>query len=311
MNINIEKNVDLAPQTTFKIGGKADYFVQINNSDELKEAIVFAREKEIETFILAGGSNVLISDTGFRGLVIKMNIDEIEILGNKISCSAGARLSKLVKFSIENSLTGLEWAAGIPGTVGGAIRGNAGAFSGEMKDSIEEVEILDLTDEGLEIKKIKRENFNFGYRDSLVKNNKNLVILSAIFSLKKGDKKESEILAKEIIKKRIFNQPSDFSAGSFFKNPLIKDSQIIEKFEHDKEVKMRGDKLPAGWFIEDLGLKGKKIGGAQVSEKHANFIINTGKARAEDVIILSSFLKQKVRDSFGVQLEEEVMRVGF
>lgn len=307
--MKINRDVDLSPQTTFKIGGKANYFVEVENRGDLEEATLFAQENDLEIFILGGGSNVLISDKGFQGLVIKIANSKIKSDKNKINCDAGIPLSRLVNFSIEKNLTGLEWAAGIPGTVGGAVRGNAGAFGGEIKDSVFEVEAYDLADK--EWKKIKKENLNFGYRESLIKRDKNLILFSIVFELKGGDGEESKVIVAENIKKRIAKQPSGFSAGSFFKNPTVLEADIIEKFEHDKEMKMRGDKLPAGWFIEDLGLKGKKIGGAQVSEKHANFIINTGKARAEDVIILSSFLKQKVRDTFGIQLEEEIERVGF
>ena len=309
--MKIRENIELKEKTAFRIGGRADYFVEVESKEEVIKAVEFAREKKLEIFVLAGGSNVLISDEGFRGLVIKIVNSGIIVRDNKIVCDAGLALSKLVYFSAEKDLTGLEWAAGIPGTVGGAIRGNAGAFGGEIKDSLEEVEILDLSDSELKTRKIKKDKLEFGYRESLIKRNKQLIILSAVFNLKTGDREVSKFLIAENIKKRTAKQPKGFSAGSFFKNPIVSDEKIIEKFEHDKEIKMRGDKLPVGWFIEDLGLKGKKIGGAEVSEKHANFIVNTGEARAEDVIILSSFLKQKVRDTFGIQLEEEVERVGF
>jgi len=309
MNIDIAKNVELAPQTTFKIGGKADFFASVSSKQGLNEALDFSRKNELDFFVFSGGSNILFSDKGFRGLVIKIENKKIELAGEEIYAEAGVVLSQLVKFSAENSLAGLEWAAGIPGSVGGAIRGNAGAFGGEMKDNLLEAEVFDT--EKNEFLILKNEECGFAYRESLMKRKNNLIIISARFKLKKGNQEEIQNKIKEIIAKRTQNQPSGFSAGSFFKNPIVKDEKIIEKFEHDKEIKMRGDKLPAGWFIEDLGLKGKKMGGAQVSEQHGNFIINTGEATAEDVIILSSFLKQKVRDSYGVQLEEEVCLVGF
>jgi len=311
MNIEIKENIDLSTQTTFKIGGKAKFFVEIFSKDELRQAIEFSRKKNLKFFILAGGSNVLISDKGFEGLTIKMSNKKIYLEGAEVVCEAGASLADLVNFSIENSLTGLEWAAGIPGTVGGAVRGNAGAFGGEIKDSVSEVEVLDAKTDNLEVVKLKNEECHFGYRSSLIKENNNLIVFSARFKLSKGIARESKILSEDIIKKRALKQPIGFSAGSFFKNPSTTDKSLIEKFEKDIKMKMRGDKMPAGWFIEDLGLKGKKIGGAQISEKHANFIINTGKARAEDVIILSSFLKQKVRDKYGIQLEEEISKIGF
>jgi UDP-N-acetylmuramate dehydrogenase len=312
MNIEIKKNVDLSGKTTLKIGGRANFFVTINDEYSLREAVEYARENNFKIFILAGGSNVLISDKGFDGLVIKMENSQMDIVDEtEINCGAGVNLMSLVNFSLENDLTGLEWAAGIPGTVGGAVRGNAGAFGGEIKDNLAEVKVLDLNDKDLKIKTLKRDECKFNYRSSFIKENDNLVIVSIKIKLNKNIDTDSQGLVAEIIKKRAAKQPTNPSAGSFFKNPVITDEEIIEKFEHDSETKMRGDRLPAGWFIEDLGLKGKKIGDAQVSEKHSNFIINAGKARAEDVIILSSLLKQKVRDNFGVQLEEEVSRIGF
>lgn len=311
MKIKIEKNVDLSTQNTFKIGGKASFFVLVDTMDALREAIVYSRENKLGVFVLAGGSNVLISDKGFDGLVIKIKNSNIEIADNLIECGAGVPLMKLVNFSVENNLTGLEWAAGIPGSVGGAVRGNAGAFGGEMKDCVWEVDFFDLRDEKLEIKTIGNNELKFNYRSSVIKENDSLIIWSVKIKLENNLNSKSQELVDEIIKKRNAKQPTDPSVGSFFKNPIVTDAEIIEKFEHDQETKMRGNKLPAGWFIEDLGFKGKKIGGVQVSEKHANFLINTGKAKAEDVIILSSFLKQKVRDHFGVQLEEEVSKIGF
>ena len=311
MSIEIKKNIDLAPLTTLRVGGKADFLIEARSQEELKEALEFARKNKLKIFILAGGSNVLINDEGWRGLVIRIKLDKISLEGEKIICEAGANLAKLVNFSIEQNLTGLEWAAGIPGTVGGAIRGNAGAFGGEMKDSVVKVNFIDLSKEKAELEELSGEDCQFDYRDSVFKRSGNLIIVSVELILSQGEEVKSLMMAQDFIRKRAVNQPVGFSAGSFFKNPTVTDLEIIEKFEHDQEKKIRGDRLPAGWFIQDLGLKGKKIGGAQVSEKHANFIINTGQAKAEDFIILSSFLKQKVRDSFGVQLEEEVSQIGF
>ncbi|KKP58538.1 MAG: UDP-N-acetylenolpyruvoylglucosamine reductase [Candidatus Moranbacteria bacterium GW2011_GWF1_34_10] len=311
MNIKIQKNVLLAPQTTFKIGGEAKFFIEVFNDDNIIEAVQYAKDNNLKIFILGGGSNVLISDGGFDGLVIKIKNNGIKINDCEIECDAGVSLINLVNFSVKNGLAGLEWAAGIPGTVGGAIRGNAGAFGGEMKDSLVEIKFLNIKKDPLEMEFCSNEQCKFDYRSSIIKNNTDLILVSAKFKLKKGIAYESEKVVKETINKRLEKQPTNPSAGSFFKNPRIDKQEIIEKFESDMGMKMRGGQLPAGWFIDDLGFKGKKIGGAQVSEKHANFIINAGDATAEDIIILSSFLKQKVRDTYGIQLEEEVSRIGF
>lgn len=310
--MNIQKNVPLAPYTTFKIGGEARFFTEVVNDKEIIAAVEYAQKNNLEMFILGGGSNVLISDKGFDGLVIKIKNSEIKIIDEcKIICDAGVSLMNLVNFSVDNNFTGLEWAAGIPGTVGGAVRGNAGAFGGEMKNSIEEIKILDTSKTPFKIEYCQGGECKFDYRNSIIKEKSNIILIAVKLSLEKAVNQDGAKIVTEIIAKRASKQPPNPSAGSFFKNPTITEREIIEKFEHDMEMKMQGNKLPAGWFIDDLGFKGKKIGGAQVSEKHANFIINTGKASAEDVTILSSFLKQKVRDSYGVQLEEEVSRVGF
>jgi UDP-N-acetylmuramate dehydrogenase len=311
MDINIKQNIPLAPHTTFKIGGLARFFVEVFNEKEVIWAVDYAHNNKLKVFILGGGSNTLISDNGFNGLVIKIRSADLVVNNTEIICAAGVPLIKLVKYSIKNNLTGLEWAAGIPGTAGGAVRGNAGAFGGEMGDLIEKVKVLKINNSTSEIEFYKSNECNFTYRNSIFKQNENLIILELTIKLARGVHNKSEKIMNEIIKRRTNSQPTEANAGSFFKNPTVFKDDIIEKFEHDTGKKMLKNKLPAGWLIDDLGLRSKKIGKAQVSEKHANFIINTGGAKAEDVIILSSLLKQKVRDHFGIQLEEEVSRIGF
>jgi len=308
--LNIQKNISLSKFTTFKIGGSAKFFVEVKNEDEIIETVRYAKENNLETFILSGGSNLLISDEGFSGLVIKVSNSEIEFNENEVICGAGVLLSRLVLESARNNLTGLEWAAGIPGMVGGAIVGNVGAFGGEIKDNLKEVKALDFKDNKVKI--YKNNECGFGYRNSIFKENYGKIILiTAKFKLEKGDKNDSEEKIKEVVKKRKEKQPQYPSAGSFFKNPIVKNEKIIENFEKDTSFKIQNNKIPAGWFIESVNFKGKQVGGAQVSKKHANFIVNTGNATAEDVIMLSSLIKQKVRDKFGVQLKEEIKMVGF
>ena len=204
----------------------------------------------------------------------------------------------------------MEWAAGIPGTVGGAVRGNAGAFSRTTGESVESVKVYDVLE-----KKIKSYPFaecDFAYRDSFFKRSKNLIILSARFKFSSGNKEELENKIKEIISQRISKQPHGMgSAGSFFMNPKVENEELIREFENQKKTQVRGGKLPAGWLIQEAGLKGKKIGGALISETHGDFIVNTGGATAEDVIILEGFVKQQIRDKYGVQLKSEVEHVGF
>jgi UDP-N-acetylmuramate dehydrogenase len=329
--LKIKKNVILAPYTTFRIGGPAKYFVEVENEKELLEALKYAQENNLEFFILGGGSNILVSDKGFNGIVIYNRITnyELRITENKLECGAGLQLSRAVKLVAENSLSGLEWAAGIPGTIGGAIRGNAGAFGSAIADSIESVKAIEISNSPnylisdqipspksqipnkFKILNYKKSDCKFSYRNSIFKQNQNLIILSCVLKLQKANKGEIMAEINENIRKRLEKQPKELSVGSFFKNPLIEDKELIKKFELDQELKCKDNKIPAGWLIRQAGLSGKKIGGAMVSEKHANFIVNAGDATAEDVIMLVSLIKQQVRDKFGIELNEEVQYVGF
>ena len=315
MNINIQKNIPLAPLTTLKIGGPAKYFTKISSEKELIEAIQYAKKNKLEVFVLGGGSNILINDDGFNGLVIKNKSQEstIKILNQQLTVLveswSGNSLAQLVKFSIKNSLTGLEWAAGIPGSVGGALRGNAGAYDNQIADNVEKIKTIDRLNG--EIKIFKNKDCNFEYRNSIFKQKPNLIILSCVLKLNKSNKDEIEKKVKKIIQKRNDKLPKGFNAGSFFQNPVVNDQKLITQFEHDSQTQCHNNKIPAGWLIDEVGLRGKKIGGVAISKKHANFIINKGNAKAQEVIMLSSLIKTKVRDKLGVQLKEEVQYIGF
>lgn len=308
--LNIQKNIPLAKYTTFRIGGPAKYYAEVKTLEELKEALEYAKKNNLEFFVMGGGSNLLVSDKGFNGLAIKIKLNDIKIEGEKVEVGAGVFLAKVVRDSAENNLSGMEWASGIPGTLGGAVRGNAGAYGGETKDVLESVNVLDT--EKMEIKICSNSECDFKYRHSLFKNSPKLIIISAVLKLYKGDKEKIQKKMQEIIMGRIKKLPQSApSAGSFFINPVVNNEKLIKEFEEEKGVKSKEGKLPAGWLIEKAGLKGKKMGGAVVNEMQTNYILNTGQATAEDVIILSSFIKQKVRDKFGVELKEEVQLVGF
>ncbi len=307
--LKIEKNIPLAPRTTFRIGGPAKFFAETGSEEELLEALKYANDEKLQFFILGGGSNILVSDEGFSGLAIKIKNSKFDIKDSFIEAGAGVFLAKAVKESINRGLSGLEWAAGIPGTIGGATRGNAGAYGGDMGGIVESARVLDS--DKLRIRKYNLSECRFGYRDSIFKHKKNLIILSVMLGLRKGKREESEKKFKEIIAKRISKQPDEPSAGSFFVNPAVGNPTLIKKFEEERGVKSKNKKIPAGWLIDEADLSGRKIGGAMVSEIHSNFIVNTGGARAEDVIMLTSFIKQQVRDKFGVELREEVQYIGF
>jgi len=308
--INIQENILLAKYTTFRIGGPAKYFVEASSKAELMKALEYAKKNNLEFFVMGGGSNLLVSDKGFNGLAIKIKLNDIKIEEEKMEIGAGVFLAKVVRDSIEAGLAGMEWASGIPGTLGGAIRGNAGAYGGETKDVLESVRVLDT--ENMETKIYTKSECNFRYRHSMFKDNSKLIIVSAVLKLQKGNKEEIQKKMQEIISERIKKLPQGApSAGSFFINPIVQNENLIKEFEEEKNAKSKDGKLPAGWLIEKTDLKGKKIGGAIVNETQANYILNTGNATAEDVIILSSFVKQQVRDKFGVELKEEVQFVGF
>ncbi|KPJ71606.1 hypothetical protein AMJ50_01180 [Parcubacteria bacterium DG_74_3] len=285
----IQKNVLLKNYTTFKIGGKTNYFYIAKSKKELIFAVKMAKKFRLSFFILGKGSKLLVSDEGFKGLVIKLEKVNCKLENEKIYAEAGVSLNRLVKMATENNLTGLEWAAGIPGTVGGAIRGNAGAFGSSIKDIVEKVEVYDVRNDKVKI--LKNKDCQFGYRESTFKKNPHLIILSSQFHLKGGDKKKITEKIKENLNYRKQRQPLEFpSAGSVFKNPP-------------------GDS--AGELIEKCGLRGKQIGKIKISEKHANFIINLGNGRAGDVKKLIELIKKEVKKKFAIELEEEIQYLGF
>ena len=305
----IKKNVSLRNFTTFKIGGRAKYFLLAKNEEELIKGIDFAKKKKLPFFILGGGSNLLISDKGYNGLVIKIVNSKYKILGNKIHTEAGVPLSLIVNNAIKQGLTGLEWAVGIPGTIGGAIRGNAGVSEASIADIVKKVIVLEKE----KINKYKNKDCKWGYRESIFKKKKNLIILFIEIQLKKGNKKKIQEKIKKYLNYRKANQPLNFfSAGSIFKNKRlkIKDKKLLKEFPELKEFNKKGI-IPSGYLVEKLGLKGEKIGKVQISKKHANFIINKGGGRASDVLKLIKLIKDKVKKKFKIKLEEEIQFLGF
>ena len=325
MSVEIRKKVPLAPYTTFKIGGPAEFFAEIKDKNDLLDSFKWAKENSQNIFILGGGSNLLISDRGISGLVLFFKKNDYKILDKtsekkigdkvKVSADAGVMLSGLALKLAENELSGLEWSVGIPrATVGGSVRGNAGAFGVTMGDLVYEVEVFDLNKE--EFKTFHFQDCQFAYRESVFKKDKKYLIWSVVLKMEKKNKVEIKKKIEKSIQHRKNGYPKFPSAGSVFKNT----AQIETVRKYNPEVAREAEEsgavnenriIPSGFLIERFGLKGKKIGGAKVSEQHANFIINTGNATAENVIILMSLIKQKIRDNYGVQLEEEIELVGF
>lgn len=315
----VKENVSLAEHTTFKIGGPARYFFVAESKENLIKAVKAAKDLSIPFFILAGGSNVLFSDKGFNGLIIKFQMQpygesacgrpaNFKFQKNEIYVGAGVKLDTLANLAKENCLTGIEWAAGIPGcTVGGAVFGNAQAFGRRISDSVKKIEALDIRT--LEIKEFSKEECCFSLKSSIFKTDKNLIILSVILELKKGDKEEIENKIKEHLNYRKEKHPMDFpSAGSVFINREIKieDPELLREFPELNEFN-RKNFIPSSFLIEKCGLKGKRIGNAQISEKHAGFIVNLGGAKSEDVLKLIELAKKKVKEKFKIELKEEII----
>jgi UDP-N-acetylmuramate dehydrogenase len=308
----IQKNISLAPLSTFKIGGDSEFYVEISEKDDLEDAVCWAENNGKKVHIIGGASNLLINDKGVSGLVIKISNKSLMQKDCKIIAGAGSNLSSMVLASCNAGLKGLEWAAGIPGTVGGAVRGNAGAYGGSMREVIDKVEIYDTEKRGFI--ELNGDECGFKYRTSIFAQNPDLIIWQVHFLFAHGDKQELEACMRDIILKRKDRIPREPSPGSVFKNLHLdyvsENNPELAKLA-EKEGKIKGDKIPAAWVIEHSGLAGKRIGGAMISEKHANFIINAGNATAEDVIMLISLIKQKVRIKFKLQLQEEIGYLGF
>jgi len=306
----IKQNVSLAPFTTFRIGGNADYYAEAAGALELAEAFEYADAHHLPTFILGGGSNVLFADKGFHGLVIGMTDGGIHVFGETVMAGAGMPLFDAVWVAKDSNLAGIENLAGIPGTIGGAVRGNAGAFGVEMADVVVAVKVF-VKSTGM-VKEFKNSDCGFAYRESIFKKNPDLIILSVELRLSQGEKATLERIIKETMVKREAKHAQDAKcAGSFFINPVVQDETLIAEFRKDSKSELHGGRLPAGWLIDHVGLRGKCVGGAMVSNQHPNYIVNDGTATAEDVVMLASLIKQRVRDDLGVQLKEEVQFVGF
>lgn len=305
--MNLQKNVPLSKFGSYKIGGPASSLLEIKSIEDLKTD--FSRFKKI--FILGGGTNVLISDEGFDGLVLLNRIPGIEQDHELLKIGAGVMIDELLTFCIKNSLSGLEWAGGLPGTIGGAVRGNAGAFGGEIKDNFYEVESYNIRTRKL----IRRNNKQclFAYRSSIFKHSNDMyhhseIITKVVLKLTKGESSEIEKLIKEKIDYRNLKHPMEYpNIGSTFKNiPLEK---ITEEQKQEFKDFIKNDPfplVPTTKLLALSGLKGKREGDAQISEKHPNFIVNLGKAKSEDVLRLIELSKKTVKGKWKIDLEEEI-----
>ena len=285
---NVKLQEPMSKHTTFRIGGPADFYLCPHSTKEVQQTVQICKEENLPYFILGNGSNLLVSDKGYRGVIIQLwkNFSDISVKDCCITAKAGALLSKVAAEALEEGLTGMEFASGIPGTIGGAVFMNAGAYGGEMKDIIKEVKVLD--DQG-EVRVLSNEEMKLGYRTSIVKE-KGYTVLSAVLQLKKGEVSVIRETMEDLKNRRTSKQPLDMpSAGSTFKSP---------------------EGYFAGKLIMDSGLRGFSVGGAQVSEKHCGFVVNKGGATAEDVTALIREVQRRVKEKFGVELETEVRVLG-
>lgn len=307
------KNVPLKKYSNYKIGGAASYFHEFRSREDLIAALSeFAIiSPKGRVFVLGKGTNVLFSDNGFDGLVLKNNFKFIQRDGSIVSVGSGTLMEDLVTFCCRNSLSGLEWAGGLPGTVGGAVRGNAGAFLGETADNIYQVESLNL--KNLKIVNRNKKDCLFGYRQSVFKNEegKNEIILLVRFKLKKGDSAEIKSATQKKIDHRIDRHPLDLpNIGSTFKNVDLK--QVSKEVRLEFKDSIKHDPfpvIPVAKLIVSAGFMGKTLGGAMVSKKHPNFIVNFNNAKERDVRSLIDLMKKEIKRKYNISLEEEIMCV--
>ena len=278
----------MSRHTTFRIGGPADFYLCPHSTNEVQEIVEICKEEKLPYFVLGNGSNLLVSDKGYRGVVIQLwkNFSDITVKDCCIQAKAGALLSKVAAEALEAGLTGMEFASGIPGTIGGAAFMNAGAYGGEMKDIIKSVKVLDTQGEA---RVLPKEELKMGYRTSIVKE-KGYTVLSVELELTRGNQEEIRNTMEDLKERRTSKQPLEMpSAGSTFKRP---------------------EGYFAGKLIMDSGLRGFSVGGAQVSEKHCGFVVNKGGATAMDVLNLIREVQRRVKEQFGVDLETEVRFLG-
>ena len=285
---NVRINEPMKNHTTFKIGGPAQYYVTPESVTQIQEVVSLCRNMNIPLHVIGNGSNILVGDDGVDGVVLALfnTFSDYEIKDNVITAQAGMSLIKLAVIASREGLTGLEFASGIPGSVGGAVYMNAGAYDGQMKDVVTSVTVLD---EAGNIRILGRDELDMGYRTSAVAKN-NMIVLQVVIELKSGDKEQIKARMNQLSELRKQKQPLEYpSAGSTFKRP---------------------EGYFAGKLIADAGLKGYSIGGAAVSEKHAGFVVNMGGATAKDVVELTDYIKKRIMEQFGVTLELEVKRIG-
>ncbi len=307
------ENEPMNKHTSFRIGGPARLYFSAPTSEAAIEALNIAKELKIPTLTFGGGSNLLVADEGYEGLLIQMANRAVTIDGLRVTAESGAITGLVARKSVDAGLTGFEWAIGVPGTIGGAVYGDAGCYGGEMRDAVVLVDAYRLRD-GQRLT-LSKEDCQFGYRESLFKHDPH-IILSCTLELKPStDPAAGKQRMEDIMRQRKEKQPLEqSSAGCAFKNFEFASEAEVDKLRQEVEVPesmLKNKSLGAGWLVDQAGLLGQAVGQVEVSTKHGNFLVNKGQARAQDVIALISLIKRKIRDEFGIEMHEEVQYVGF
>jgi UDP-N-acetylmuramate dehydrogenase len=313
----VQTDINLSEILWYKIGGRTKYLLTVASRDDVEKALEFiAKEKPKRIFICGQGSNLIFSDDYFDGAIIQIVAakPDVSVSDSTVTAFAGTILNDVIEVAFEHNLTGLEWAGGLPGTVGAGVRGNVGAYGGEIKDSLISADVIDFSEGKFVLKKLTNEELHFVYRGSVIKTTKKMIVVSATFGLKKSTPEEVAA-AREVCERNKQNRrdkhPLEYpNCGSVFKN--LRDKEQIENvlkiypdLKENVEKKWYG-KVAVASLIEKLGLKGLQIGNAQISEKHALFIVNKGNAKAKDVLAIIKTVKDKCNEKFGFEPEVEV-----
>jgi UDP-N-acetylmuramate dehydrogenase len=305
-NLTVSVDVPLARYTRFGVGGPADLYAETGEEDAFLEALHAAEAGGIPVMVIGGGTNLIVSDHGYRGLVLRYRGDALLADGNRVTAGAGAELQRLVDFTVDLGLKGLETLAGIPGWTGAAVYGNAGAYGHSISERVASVRFFD----GVQVRALSNAGCQFAYRESIFKRHKEWIIFSAELQLEPADRDELRRTADEIVKVRNQKFPVTMQcAGSIFKNLLLRDLPPAVAALVSAEA-VREGKVPAAWFLEKVGAKGMQLGDIHVAGYHANLIYNAGRGTAADLTALIQDLKTRVHTRFGFDLEEEVQYVG-
>ncbi len=306
-NLTVSRDAPLASYTRFAIGGPADIYAETGNEDSFIRALAVARASGLDYMVMGGGTNLIVSDEGFRGIMLRFVADRIAAVGVEVACDAGASLQDLVDFTVDRGLKGLETLAGIPGSAGAAVYGNAGAYGHSISESLRQVRFFD----GERVRVFGSAECEFHYRESVFKRHKEWIIFSAELHLEPGDGAALRKTADDILKVRNEKFPVSMKcAGSVFKNFLLAELPATVAAQVPEKV-IREGKVPAAYFLEQVGAKGMSHGDIHVASYHANLIYNAGQGTATDLRALIGELKALVRSRFGIELEEEVQYVGF